>query len=185
MRLFVSVDLPDVAAAVSSVQDVLEPIPGIRCTDPENLHVTLKFLGEVEVDRLDIVQDAVDRAVQRSTVAPFDVHLRGLGAFPSREYITVVWAGVDEGGTHLRKLHEAVEAELTAEGFEDEEHAFTPHATIARMDHAAGKDRVQALLRDREPDMGVQRVETVALTESTLTDSGPRYETVQAYPLHS
>lgn len=185
MRLFVSVDLPDVADAVSAFQEDLEPIPGIRCTDSDNIHVTLKFLGEVSSDRLDVVDGAVDRAVERSGVDPFDVHLTGLGAFPSQEYITVVWAGVEQGGTALQRLHESVEAELTAEGFEQEEHSFTPHATIARMDHAAGKERVQALLRDRDPDLGVQHVEAVALTESTLREAGPEYETVRAYPLTS
>lgn len=183
MRLFVSVDLPALGDAVASFQEELEPISGIRCTDPGNTHVTLKFLGEVDADRLDVVSAAVERAVEGSGLEPFDVQLSGLGAFPSREYITVVWAGVEEGATPLQRLFEAVEAELTAEGFEPEEHSFTPHATIARMDHAAGKDRVQDLLRTRDPDLGVQHVETVALTESTLTDGGPEYETVQAFPL--
>jgi 2'-5' RNA ligase len=183
VRLFVSVDLHDLGDAVSSVQDALQPIPGIRCTDPENTHVTLKFLGEVETERLDTVTTAVERGVERSGVEPFDLHLAGLGAFPSQEYITVVWAGVDEGATPLRQLHETVEAELTAPGFEPEEHSFTPHATIARMDHAAGKDRVQDLLRTRDPELGIQHVETVALTESTLTESGPVYETLDRFPL--
>lgn len=183
MRLFVSVDLPAVGDAVASFQEALEPISGIRCTDPGNTHVTVKFLGEVDADRLDVVTAAVDRAVERSGVEPFDVHLSGLGAFPSQEYITVVWAGVEEGATPLQRLFDAVEAELTDVGFDPEEHTFTPHATIARMDHAGGKDRVQELLRTRDPDLGVQHVETVALTESTLTAAGPEYETVQAFSL--
>lgn len=183
MRLFVSVDLPDVAEAVATLQEDIEPISGIRCTDPMDTHITLKFLGEVDADRLPDITSAVEVAVAESGVEPFDAHLTGLGAFPSEDYITVVWVGVEEGSEPLRRLQTPIEDRLTAIGFDPEDHDFTPHATIARMDHAGGKEEVQELLRTKTPDLGTQTVEHVAVTESTLTESGPEYETVATVPL--
>lgn len=178
MRLFVSVDLPDLATAVATVQEEFRSISGLRCTDPTDTHITLKFLGEVDADRLTDVTNAVEAAVAESGVRPFDAHLTGLGAFPSQDYITVVWVGVDEGAEALRRLQEPIEDHLTAIGFDPEDHDFTPHATIARMDHAGGKEQIQELLRTHTPDLGTQHVDHVAITKSTLTDLGPEYETV-------
>lgn len=183
MRLFVSVDLPDLAGAVATVQEEFESISGLRCTDPTDTHITLKFLGDVDADRLTDVTNAVESGVAESGVEPFDAHLAGLGAFPSQEYITVVWVGVDEGSEALHRLQAPLEDHLTAIGFDAEEHEFTPHATIARMDHAGGKERVQELLRTHSPALGTQHVDHVAITESTLTDAGPEYETVATVPL--
>lgn len=183
MRLFVSVDLPDLAAEVATVQEEFASISGIRCTDPADTHITLKFLGEVDADRLSDVTNAVEDAVAESGVGPFDAQLTGLGAFPSPDYITVVWVGVDEGDAALRRLQAPIEDHLTEIGFEPEDHDFTPHATIARMDHAGGKDQVQELLRTQTPELGTQHVDHVAITESTLMDSGPEYETIATVPL--
>jgi 2'-5' RNA ligase len=168
VRLFVSVDLPDIAEAVATLQDEFDPISGIRPTQPRNTHITLKFLGEVDADRLTEIRSAVETAVVDSGVRPFDAHMTGLGAFPSGE---------------LRRLQAPIEDELTAIGFDPEDHDFTPHATVARMDHAGGKEQVQELLRTHSPDLGTQHVDHVALTESTLTDTGPEYETVARIPL--
>ncbi|MFB6111125.1 MAG: RNA 2',3'-cyclic phosphodiesterase [Halobacteriaceae archaeon] len=183
MRLFVSVDLPELADAIAAVQRELAPAAGLRLTDPANAHVTVKFLGEVEPDRLDAVSEALETAVWESDVGPFELSLGGLGAFPSTEYIQVVWVGVDAGSGSLTTLHEAVEAEYTAMGFDPTDHEFTPHVTIGRMDHGGGKERVQQVLRERDPAIGRHAVEEVALTESTLTDTGPEYDRITTVPL--
>jgi 2'-5' RNA ligase len=80
-------------------------------------------------------------------------------------------------------LHEAIEARTTAMGFDPEDHEFTPHVTLARMDHAGGKELVRKLVREREPTVGEARVDEVRLTESTLTDAGPVYSTVESFPI--
>jgi 2'-5' RNA ligase len=105
------------------------------------------------------------------------------GVFPSPDYISVVWAGVREGGPELTRLHEAVERETTALGFDPADHAFTPHVTLARMDDARGKEAVQRVVREADPTVGGYDVTEVRLTESRLTDDGPVYETVARFPL--
>lgn len=180
-RLFVSVDLDGLADAVQEVQEPFR-MDGLNLTDPAQAHVTLKFLGDVAESRLDVIRDALSRGVANADVAPFEARFAGYGVFPSLDYISVVWCGVKDGSEQLIQLHEVVEQEMTAIGFDPEEHEFTPHVTLARMDHAANKQQVQHAVRERDPEVGTLQVEELRLTESTLTPDGPVYDTVAAYP---
>jgi len=181
MRLFVSVDLPvSLADTVETVQAEFSEADGLNFVDPKQAHFTLKFLGETNPERLNKIKTAIRDAVDEAAVDPFDCTIGGLGVFPSLEYITVVWVGVREGkgDAELTRLHEAVEAEMTVLGFEAESHEFTPHITLARMTNARGKSVVQEVVQETDPTVGMFRVDSVQLTESTQTDSGPEYETV-------
>jgi 2'-5' RNA ligase len=182
-RLFLSVDLDGLADEVRRVQDPLVDLPGVDTVDPGGVHVTLKFLGDTAGSRLDEVTDAVTRAVGSADVGPFEATFEGYGVFPSLDYISVVWVGVGAGGAELSRLHEAVERETTAVGFDPEDHDFTPHATVARVRDARSKAEVRDLVRDEDPTLGRLDVEEVRLTESTLTDDGPVYGTVESFPL--
>ena len=184
MRLFVSVDLDDdLAAGVERVQEPLSDASGLRLTDPEQAHITLKFLGDTDPERVPALGDELRQAVEESGVDPFRAEFGGLGVFPSLEYISVVWLGVREGGEAFTRLHEAIEDRTTAMGFDPEDHEFTPHVTLARMDHAGGKGLVQEVVRNRDPDIGAMTVESIRLTESELTPSGPEYSTVEEFDL--
>jgi 2'-5' RNA ligase len=182
-RLFVSVDLDGLGESVAAVQDLLSDASGLNCTDPEQAHVTLLSLGDTDPDRVDEVTAALDTAVDGAGVDPFTAEFGGLGVFPSLDYISVVWLGVASGGEQLTALHEAVAPPLVELGFEPPDHEFTPHVTLARMEHAGGKDLVQAAVRERDPTAGRLRVEEIRLTESVLTDDGPEYETVERFEL--
>ncbi|EMA55331.1 MULTISPECIES: RNA 2',3'-cyclic phosphodiesterase [Halococcus] len=183
MRLFVSVDLDGLAAEIAAVQEAVADASGVRLTDPENVHVTLKFLGEVEEERVPALTTELAAAIDESGVGPFVAAFGGLGAFPSEEYIRVLWVGVHEGGDELARLHEAIEDRTVEMGFDPADHEFTPHATIARMDHAGGKERVQRALRETDPTVGTLDVREVRLTESVLNDDGPEYTTVERFEL--
>ncbi|WP_313692990.1 RNA 2',3'-cyclic phosphodiesterase [Halorarum halobium] len=183
-RLFVSLDLPDaLAESVAALRDEAPDAPGLSFTDPEQAHATLKFLGDTPDSDVEKVTDALDRAVADADVGPFPVEVGGLGAFPNDEYIRVVWVGVREGASELGRLHEAVERETTALGFEAEEHEFTPHVTLARLSNGREKDAVQRFVRERDPDVGRFEATELCLTESDLTEAGPEYRTVERFPL--
>jgi 2'-5' RNA ligase len=177
MRLFVSIDLDGLGEEVAAVQQPLRGQGGLRPIDPEQAHVTLKFLGDVAEERVPAIVEALEAAVDEAGVAPFEAAFGGYGVFPSPEYIRVVWLGVTSGGEEMTALAEAVESRLTDIGFSPERHGFTPHVTLARMDHAGAKDRVQSLLAET-PSADRLAVSEIRLTESTLTPDGPRYETV-------
>ncbi|WP_247730883.1 RNA 2',3'-cyclic phosphodiesterase [Halovivax limisalsi] len=200
MRLFVSVDLPDaLAPAIADVQDAFSAASGLSFTDPEQAHVTVKFLGEVDPARVSTIERELAAAVEDAGVSPSAATFGGLGVFPDLSYISVLWLGVEDGGRELTELHEAVEARTTAMGFDPESHDFMPHVTLARMEHAGGKDLVQELVTDwepidsdalaaqhpgeRGPIVGEATVSELRLKESTLTPDGPVYETVSSVSL--
>jgi 2'-5' RNA ligase len=209
VRLFVSVDLPDcLGPGIRAIQTELGDASGLTLIDPTQAHLTLKFLGEVPEGRLEAIEDALSGAVDSAGfpraaragsrrgneksegsrvdsagVGPFEATVEGIGAFPSRGYIRVVWLGIGRGSQELTRLHEAIEARTTEMGFDPGKHEFTPHVTLARMTHAGGKDRVQRVLRERDPEVGTMRVEAVRLTESDLGSGKPAYSTVARFPL--
>ena len=202
MRLFVSVDLPtSFAAPIAAIQSAFADASGLSFTDPEGAHVTLKFLGEVDPGTVPALETELEAAVSDADVAPFSVTYGGLGVFPDLSYVSVLWLGVEEGGAELTRLHRAIEERTTAMGFDAESHDFTPHVTLARMEHAGGKELVQALVRDWDPSaveatdddelratedgpvVGETTVSEIRLTESTLGPDGPVYETVSRFPL--
>jgi 2'-5' RNA ligase len=183
-RLFVSVDLPaELADAVAAAQEPLVDAAGLNPTDPEQAHVTLKFLGDTPDRRVGPLVDALSAAVEEANVDPFEATYGGYGVFPSLDYISVVWLGVAEGDAELGRLHEAVEDRTTDIGFDPADHEFTPHVTLARMEHAASKDHVQEVVRSRDPTVGTATVSSVRLTESELGPDGPEYGTVERFDL--
>lgn len=184
-RLFVSVDLDGLAEEVRAVQDQLRDASGLNFTDPEQAHLTLKFLGDADEARIPDIVTELERAVEESGVEPFSADFGGYGVFPHLEYISVVWLGVREGGEAVTSLFEAIEERTVEMGFESEDHEFTPHVTLARMKHAGGKELVQEVVEERNPHVGEMRVEEVRLTESVLTEDGPEYSTVEAITLTS
>jgi 2'-5' RNA ligase len=186
MRLFVGIDLPArLTDAVADAQARFADAEGLRFVDPETAHLTLSFLGDVDPRRVGTVEAALDRAVADAGVDPFELRVGGFGVFPALDYVTVVWAGVREGAgvAETTRLNGAVERELGELGFEGDDHAFTPHVTLARMDDARGKDLVQRVVRETDPNLGAFRVSEIRLKQSTPTDDGPAYGTVRAVEL--
>ena len=182
MRLFVGVDLDGLADAVADAQAPFRDLPGLNPTDPEGAHVTMTFLGDGDHD-LEALSGAIERVVDTTGVGPFEASFEGLGVFPSLDYISVVWLGIEDGSEELTALHEAVEAATTALGYDAADHEFTPHVTLARMDHAAAKEDVRRAVQERNPEVGRLAVEELRLTESTLTADGPEYRTVERFGL--
>lgn len=183
MRLFVSADLDGLDSEVAAVQEYFEDASGLRFTDPEQAHITLKFLGDTDEDRLPEVTAELEEAVEDSGVEPFQADIGGLGVFPHLDYISVVWSGVRDGSEELTRLHDAIEERMVGIGFDPEDHEFTPHATIARMDHAGGKETVQRVVQEQDPDVGMVDFAEIRLTKSELTEDGPVYSTVERFPM--
>ncbi|MFB6178973.1 MAG: RNA 2',3'-cyclic phosphodiesterase [Halorientalis sp.] len=182
-RLFVSIDLDGLDQAVAEIQDLFADAPGLNLTDPSQAHVTMQFLGDTPGHRVADVAEALDAAVDEAGVDPFTAEFGGLGVFPSLEYISVVWLGVRDGSDEMTRLQAAIEPRLVALGFDESDNDFTPHVTLARMEHAGGKELVQQIVREEDPTAGILDVDEVRLTESTLTDEGPEYTTLKRFEL--
>jgi 2'-5' RNA ligase len=178
VRAFVAIELSDeVRESLRAAQDRLRMSTArLNLVDPALAHITLKFLGEVEEERIGAVKDAL-RGVRGRAYA---LTVGGVGGNNPRRP-RVVWCAVDDGGETVR-LAERVEKALGPLGFPRETRAFTPHVTLARV-----KDFDPSLLeavRDRAATgMGTCTIDHIALKKSTLTPKGPVYETLLEVPL--
>lgn len=152
----------------------------LRLVEPRNLHLTLRFLGDIEEARVDEIHGAMKRSV--GGVAPFEIGFHGAGAFPNLSYIRVVWVGL-RGAEPLQELARRLDAELSGIGME-KEGGFSPHITLARVKSRAGRERLQEILRARaDEDFGSMRVEKVKLKRSVLGREGPVYSDVREVAL--
>jgi 2'-5' RNA ligase len=192
MRLFFAIDLPEeLHEPFAALQDDLRDADGLSFTDPTQAHLTMKFLGEVPIATdADEDEPTVDDAkvagaatIEAAETAPFPVEVGGLGAFPSEEYMSVVWAGVRDGASDLEAIAAVLETETTDRGFDAADNAFTPHVTLARMNDARGKDLVQDRIRNTDPTVGRFTAEELKLKRSVLGDDGAEHETIARFPL--
>jgi 2'-5' RNA ligase len=125
-RLFVSVELP--GEVKESLARMCCDVPGARWLEPDEIHLTVRFIGEVDGV---VFRDVVD-ALGEVEVAPFELTLRGVGHFPPRGEPRVLWVGL-ERSAQLRALHDKVESALVRAGIEPERRKFSPHVTLARL----------------------------------------------------
>lgn len=182
MRIFVAITPPPKArhAALAAAEEAARELGGsVRWTKQENVHLTLKFLGEVPDEALESICDTLKAAC--STHAPFHARLRGLGAFPSPRRARVIWAGMDEGSQEISSLAASLEAALEPLGFRPEGHPYVPHATLGRV---KGRPIIVDLSETSVSEGPVFRVGEAELTKSTLTPRGSIYETVEAFSLN-
>ena len=190
LRLFIAVALPpDVRETLARVIGRLRDadLRGVRLVAPEGVHVTLKFLGNVDGALVPSLPEALDAA--GSGVAPFELAPQGVGTFPDERAPRVLWAGIAGDTEALAGLARRVDEACATLGFARERRQFAPHLTLARMrDTATSEDRVraaQALAAAGSDVGGAFAVDALHLIKSTLTPSGARYETMHNAPLRT
>jgi 2'-5' RNA ligase len=179
VRAFVAVELPDaVRDALRKCVRKLERAGGrVRWTKPANLHLTLRFLGDVPVSQLDLLAMALDEVGARH--APFEAAVEDLGSFGSRNRPSVIWAGCMDPDGALAGLQSEIEAAVVSLGFVAESRPFHPHVTLGR--HRPGRPAgslTSALDSLRSARFGAFRVSDVILVRSQLSPQGPAYTTL-------
>jgi len=177
LRCFVALELPEGLRETIAAHFAREgrTLSGVRWVPAGNLHLTLKFLGELDAKRLPALEGALTEALLGH--APFSLALRGAGAFPSPERARVIWVGAGTGASEVSALAASVEAALTPLGFSPEERPFSPHLTVGRVktpprDRGALRELLDAV-RDRE--WGEWVVSGAHLVRSELFPAGPIY----------
>ncbi|MBI4266431.1 MAG: RNA 2',3'-cyclic phosphodiesterase [Acidobacteria bacterium] len=188
MRLFVAVELDlAVARAMADLGEQLRrraetraPRARITWIPADRLHLTLRFIGEVDERRADAIRAVLDPPV---AVDAFDLTLSGLGAFPNSGPPRVLWAGLSAGEDALIRLEEEVSARLARCGVEPENRPYRPHLTLARVREAAGLRAGPLLEGLGARASGTSRVDAITLFESRLSPKGPTYVALQRTPL--
>jgi 2'-5' RNA ligase len=185
IRAFIAINLPGEVRAKLVRQHrslkVALPGDGIRWTPPGQIHLTLKFLGDVPSSSVDDLRAAVESGCRGT--APFSLRARGLGVFPGAQRPRVLWAGVEGELDALRQLQERIEIE-TGRWREREARAFQPHLTLARI-KILPPGRALALRKKlaAAADFGAWRVERVDLMRSHLSASGVTHEALAGFKL--
>jgi 2'-5' RNA ligase len=176
LRLFVAVNLPDdLRSLIGSFQAGLrKQVRGVKWVKEENLHLTVKFLTDVDSRLLPELRAALDKALIDR--APFTATLRGAGVFPPRGRPRVVWLDLPAGGDRIAVLQKDVEWALAPLGFAPEQRSFTPHLTVGRVkDRGDPASLNAALAAAQDRKWGDFVVEKVHLMRSELFPTGPRY----------
>ena len=174
-RLFVAIRPP--AAIRRVLLGAMGGISGARWQSDDQLHLTLRFIGEVDPHRADDIHAALGGVHQ----APFEIALKGIGHFDRRGWPDAVWAGVTPHEP-LHALHKKIDAALSRVGVGPDQRAFLPHITLARLKRSSGP--VGSLLEEAGGLSSAPfAVDHFALFESDLTPDGAVYSIVERYPL--
>lgn len=176
-RLFIGVPLPD--AARDSLGPLAENLPGVTWTPRSKLHLTLRFIGEVDLP----LREDVTRRLAELRVASFLLPLAGVGAFPPKGPPRILWAGTGSGHPRLFQLRQRLDDALLAAGVPLDVRTFQPHVTLARC-HPEAASAIEAWLRRRRDFEGPSfRVDWFGLFSSELRPDGAFHALKARFPL--
>ena len=190
MRLFVAVEIGEtLAARAADVSHELQrrasaaaPRAKVTWVPADRLHLTIRFIGEVDEQTAAAVREALEPAL---AIDSFDLVLAGAGAFPKGGSPRVLWIAVTAGRQSLLAIEREVTSRLTPLGIEEEDRAYSPHLTLARVREPAGlkTERLLEGLTDRQ--IGTVGVDAITLFQSKLSPKGPTYIPLLRIPLRA
>jgi len=180
MRVFVAIELPDeLKRKISNFQRELKKLDILEGNWTKEYHLTLKFLGEVNEDKLKEIEKSLSDISAKTK--KFELEMKGLGAFPSKDYVRVLWIGVGIGDEEALVLHEDIDSGLEKLGFEKEK-KYANHLTICRVKSVSDKKKLKEIL-ERKIDFGKFEVAAIKLIKSDLTPAGPVYSALKVFKL--
>jgi 2'-5' RNA ligase len=189
VRAFIAIELPphirqELNLILKQLQERLSHA-AIRWVPANNIHITLKFLGDVSISNLELLKKILDTEGHRHK--SFDIAVNGLGAYPTIHRPRVIWVGV-EAPAEMEALHRSIEAETQRLGYAAEERRFSPHLTLGRISHTARPQDIHdisSILTDYTVgSLGIASVEKVVLFRSELTPGGAIYTPLHSVLLH-
>ena len=180
MRLFVALEIPSAVRdnLATLIEDLHRTDPKPRWVRPENLHVTLKFIGEAAPEKLDAIRTALSgvRCEQ-----PVELNFRRLGFFPNEKHPRVLWASM-EASANVKSLAAEVDGSLESAGFPREQRPFTPHLTIARFNSPRLAEKLHtAIQQNIAREFGSLRTSEFHLIQSKLKPSAAEYTRLASF----
>ncbi len=179
IRSFIAFDLnnDDVLQRFETAQtSLVETGADLKIVTPKNIHMTMRFLGDIKSTMV----DSVHEAMMNVAFTAFDCQIRGLGVFPDLRHPRVVWAGIRRGANELRNVFEQLEPGLLRLGFKPDSKGFSPHLTLARVKTGRNKVELAHCVQElAEFEFGVVKADCLRLKRSVLTPKGPIYSTLK------
>ena len=154
---------------------------GIRWTKPENIHLTLKFLGQVKLEALPEIEAVLEKIA--GEYRPFTIGIGGLGAFPDLRRPSVIWMGVTAGSDKLKDMARNLESDLGRLGFKREKREFHPHFTLGRVRNPRSFSGFPTSQLKEKDSLGSSEIDVLLLMKSTLTPGGSVYEMISEHRL--
>lgn len=179
LRTFIAIAIPPTPGLSRLLGDLHELGTAVRVANPDQLHVTLKFLGDTEETQVTQIAEILREKLKGHE--EFLYELRGLGVFPNPKRPSVVWVGLR--ADPLVELADGLEQRLEELGFPRESRKFEPHLTVARLRGRPPRELTTYLEQNRSTDYGSEIAETVELIQSELSPSGPQYTVLSRVPL--
>lgn len=175
MRGFIAIEIEPDSSILSLMRDISRSGVKVKAVEKENMHLTLKFLGEIDEEQVEMISEGM-RSLDK--YVSFSINLHRVGAFPSNSRPKVIWVGVDYPDV-LEDIWRNIEDISEKAGIERERRGFSPHITLARVKDNRNAWRLRDLIDEhRNDDFGERRVMEIKLKESVLTPSGPIYSDV-------
>jgi len=187
IRSFIAIELPkELRLELGRLQAKLKvDRPRVKWADPNGIHLTLKFLGDIPIASIEPITRALTESAGK--VPPFQLTVQQLGAFPSLKSVQVVWVGLGGELDKVDELYQLIEANLSHLGFAAEQRPFTPHLTLARLANEASpgeRQRFGELIAGTSFEcVEVIRVDCVNLMKSQLTSQGAIYSKISSAEL--
>ena len=184
IRCFIALEIPErIQNQLARIQGTLRnQIQKASWVKPSNIHLTLKFLGDVDPEELESIGEAIEGVASRHR--SFALRVGGLGAFPNFARPRVMWAGVKVGGERVSVLAQDINVALSDCGFPLETKRFNPHLTIARLKERIDLRPYANQYRQYDHIDGAEMsVNTISLIQSQLHPTGAIYSTLQSYSL--
>ncbi|PKB63575.1 MAG: 2'-5' RNA ligase [SAR202 cluster bacterium Io17-Chloro-G2] len=188
VRAFIAIDVPSEVRQIMAVtmRELADQIPGsVRWVDPQGIHLTLKFLGDIPAQDVEHIVAALKTPVRQ--VPGFSIHLTGLGMFPNNRRPRVLWAGVDGQLDTLTNLQQCVEGVLSELNYATERQTFSPHLTLGRVRErispGARRRIIQAMSSASIPTSDPWLVKEIRLFRTTLTPQGSIHTSMGVVPM--
>ena len=183
MRAFIAIELSDeIKESLARLQKRLkESAADIKWVDPHNVHLTLKFLGDIEDAKIEDIKTLLDNAA--SQFSAFEIKLSALGAFPNEKNPRVIWVGLSSGVAESEKIAASIESGAEKIGFPKEDRPFSAHLTLGRTRSGKNKDSLKEKLASTAVKPLACAVSGITLFQSTLTPKGPIYTSIHQAPL--
>jgi 2'-5' RNA ligase len=179
IRSFIAFDLDNqqVLQRLGDVQNILAKTGAdLSLVKPQNIHITLRFLGDITSGMV----EKIDKEMQGIVFKPFDVEIKGVGAFPNVRYARVVWAGILQGAEELKTIFDQLEPRIRPLGFAPDSKGFSPHLTIARVRSGRNKQALVDCVNELAAyEFGKVYADCLRLKKSVLTPQGPIYSTLK------
>lgn len=176
IRSFIAIELDEeIKQTLASLIEKLKASGAdVKWVKPENIHLTLKFLGHISKEKIDGIKRILDNA--KDIFKPFRIILSDLGAFPKPSYPRVIWVGIKDGENNSKKIYDFMEKGLEKIGFQKEERPFSPHLTIGRVKSPKNRESLKSNIENLKNSLTKSLdVGHITLFQSTLTPGGPIY----------